>query len=210
MKVLVPAVVAAVSFVMIPNADAGVLGPGDQRFVSDAGDAVTGGTAAAVADTPGAWAGDGYLAEGARWISLEADDGRRGPAGGVTATFSETFHGVAGGALDWAVLADDTARVRLIDPQGTSTTLFDFNTGPNATCASGAIGCEAGEQGTGTVALAFAGTYEFTVDVVQDAGHGGSPFGTQYAGVVTTPVPAAGGLLAGALVGLGWWRRRVR
>jgi hypothetical protein len=129
--------------------------PRDPRFVSDAGAAVSGGTAAAVADTAGARARDGHLAERA------------------------------------------------------GTTLFDFNIGPNATCAGGAIGCERGEQDPGTVALAFAGTHELAADVVQDAAHGDSSFDTRDVGVVTTPVVAAGGLLAGALVGLGRWRRRT-
>jgi len=209
MRTFVSAVLLAVSFLAPGSADARVLPAGDPTFVSDAGDAVTGGTAQVLTGIPGRWARHGYLATGARWISRAADDGRHGPAGGVTATFSETFTTAGGGrTLDWAVLADDTARVRLVDPTGAGSVLFDFNTGPNATCAAGAIGCERGEEGTGRVALAFAGTYTFAVDVLQDSGYGGSPFGTQYAGVVTTPLPAAGGLLAGALVGLGWLRRR--
>ena len=208
MRQLVLASAALAASLAATSASAAVLTAGERDFVSNAGDIVNG-VAAAEAITPNrAWAPNGYLLDGARWIASEANDGSRGPSGGHVDVFEERFQGGPGWTLDWAVLADDTAQVDLVDPNGGIQRLFDFNTGPNRTCAAGSIGCEPGEHGSGSTSLAFAGEYAFQVSVLQSAAHGGSPFGTQYAGVVTTPLPAAGDPIGAAMAGLGYLRRR--
>jgi hypothetical protein len=147
---------------------------------------------------------------GALWISY-ADTGRPGtvtaPPGHVV-TFTETFSAGVGSILYLEVWADNTAEV-FID----NATVFSANFSSDAYCASGAIGCEPGEQGVINFTFAESGIHTLSFDVYQGGSLDappGNPFGLLYSGTLTAvPVPPALWLFGSGLLGLmGVARRR--
>ena len=185
------------------------------------------GTNALIAVHP-AWAPNGpnYF-----WISYRADTG--GTPGFVvpnvtnpivlpnpnppSAIFYENLNiavNLLGGTI--TIWADDTARVYLDRPNGTSVLLKDANPNMSGACADGPISCKPNEfavlslnnLGVG------AGLYTIRIEAYQ---RGGGPFGVMYTGRAQdgipddpTPEPASMGTLAAGLGVIAWWARRRR
>jgi hypothetical protein len=189
-------------------------------FSGDGGDVVNGGTAVVLAPHP-AW-GDvselaGLAAGTAEWISF-ADTGIGGEVvdnadsrelGDQTAVFTRTFNFIGDSILSLWILADDTATVRLLGPNGYANTLFTAYAGQIDPCApggtGGGLGCVQADVGITSVSNLTAGLYTLEINVFQT---NGMVFGAQYAGKVeSVPEPASLLLLASGL-GLAAMRKR--
>lgn len=187
-------------------------------YSGDGGDLVTGGgvvdgAAVSILSHP-AW-GDvsqlaGLAAGTAEWISFEnsgfdgivVQNADSRSLGDETAKFTRTFDFGSETTMRLWVLADDTAIVRLLGPDGYVNTLFTAYPGQIDPCAPGGtgagLGCVQNDMGIVTVSGLAAGHYTLEVNVFQTNGW---VFGTQYAGTVESVPEPASLLLLG--VGLG-------
>lgn len=163
----------------------------------------------------GSWAGP--LA-GSNWVSFASTGSTSAPGfvtvpNGTAVTFTATFTltGTVTSAI-LNVLADDTASVVVNGIQ-----IFSANlTGPYPTCSAIAIGCLVSTEGTFTTSQLAPylknGVNTFQFKVYQE---GGSSFGLDYAGAITTTstVPEPGTMLllgTGLLGAVGAARRKLR
>jgi hypothetical protein len=174
-------------------------------FSGDGGDQVNGGDAVTIATHP-AW-GDvseyAGLDDGtARWISFEntgfnaivTENADSRTIGDETALFTRTFDLLSNSFFSLWVLADDTAIVRLLGPNGYNNTLLTAYLGQLDPCAPGGtgegLGCVQADMGYGHADL-LAGLYTLEIYAFQT---NGVVFGAQYAGQFET-VPEPGSLL---------------
>ena len=190
-------------------------------YTGDGGDVVNGGAAVNILPHP-AW-GDvselaGLSAGTAEWISF-VDSGYGGivlpnaesrDLGDQTARFTRTFDFSSETNLRLWVLADDTAIVRLLGPDGYVNTLFNAYPGQIDPCAPGGtgagLGCVQEDMGIITLLGLTAGRYTLEVNAFQTNGW---VFGTQYAGTVESVPEPASLLLVGIGLGAAAIRRRL-
>ncbi len=190
-------------------------------YTGDGGDVVNGGAAVNILPHP-AW-GDvsalaGLAAGTAEWISF-VDSGYGGivlpnaesrELGDETARFTRTFNFASETTLRLWILADDTAIVRLLGPDGYVNTLFNAYPGQIDPCAPGGsgagLGCVQADMGIVTVSGLTAGQYTLEVNAFQTNGW---VFGAQYAGTVESVPEPASLLLLGTGLGAVAIRRRL-
>jgi hypothetical protein len=130
--------------------------------------------------------------------------------GDETARFTRTFNFASETTMRLWILADDTAIVRLLGPDGYVNTLFNAYPGQIDPCAPGGsgagLGCVQADMGIVTVSGLTAGQYTLEVSAFQTNGW---VFGAQYAGTVESVPEPASLLLLGTGLGAVAIRRRL-
>ena len=189
-------------------------------YTGDGGDVVNGGAAVNILPHP-AW-GDvselaGLAAGTAQWISfvdsgyggIDLPNAKSRNLGDQTARFTRTFDFSSETNLRLWLLADDTAIVRLLGPDGSVNTLFNAYPGQIDPCAPGGtgagLGCVLADMGNITLQGLTAGLYTLEVNAFQTNGW---VFGAQYAGTVESVPEPASLLLVGIGLGAAAIRRR--
>jgi hypothetical protein len=190
-------------------------------YSGDGGDLVNGGAAVSILPHP-AW-GDvselaGLAAGTAQWISFvnSGYDGSVLPnadsrtLGDETAKYTREFTFSSETTLKLWVLADDTATVRLLGPNGYVNTLFNAFPWQLDPCAPGGsglgLGCVQSDMGIVTVSGLAAGLYTLEVNAFQTNGW---VFGAQYAGTIESVPEPASLLLVGTGLAAVAIRRRL-